>query len=277
MSVAVAARGKDLVVSGGLDNSIRVHDLLLRTADRRVGNHQVGQGVAVAARGGKDIVVSGGDDKSIRVHDLASGQQIAVLEGHQGSVWSVAVASRGGKNLVVSGGDDKSIRVHDLASGQQIAVLEGHQSSVESVAVAARGGKDLVVSGGYDGSIRVHDLASGQQIAVLEGHSVRSVAVASRGGKDVVVSGGGSGTLQISTLRPNSFELAGKTYVLPRTGSVVRVRPDTSRGEVVEYASPAAWRDWSAQYRVDGGVFVTDLDDMPRAAGAKAQQAVTSS
>ena len=103
---------------------------------------------------------------------------------------------------------------------------------------------------------------------MLEGHqgSVCSVAAASRGGQDLVVSGDESGVIQIAALRPNSFELAGKTYVLRRTGSVVWVRPDASRGEVVEYASPDAWRDWSAQYRVDGGVFVTDLDDMPRAA-----------
>ena len=102
---------------------------------------------------------------------------------------------------------------------------------------------------------------------MLEGHQgpVWNVAVASRGGQDVVVSGGGAGMIQIAMLHPNSFELAGKTYVVPRTGPMVRVRPDASRGEVIEYASPEAWRDWSAQYRVNGGVFVTDLDDMPRA------------
>ncbi|MGP0092933.1 MAG: NACHT domain-containing protein, partial [Xanthobacteraceae bacterium] len=121
--------------------------------------------VAVAEIAGKHVVVSGRDDKAIRVFDLASGQQIALLEGHQGYVLSVAVAEIAGKHVVVSGSYDKTIRVFDLASGQQIALLEDHQDCVNSIAVAEIAGKHVVVSGSSDKTIRVFDFASGQQIA----------------------------------------------------------------------------------------------------------------
>jgi WD40 repeat protein len=268
MSVAVASRGgKEVVVSGSYDNTIRVHDLasgqLIAVFE---GHKDPVSSVAVASHGGREVVVSGGYDNTIRVHDLASGQQIAVLEGYQRPVMSIAVASRGGKDVVVSSGDDDTIRVHDLASGQQIVVLEGHKNWVSSVAVASRGGKEIVASGGYDNTIRVHDLASGQQIAVFNQYpvSIGGVAVASDREKTIVISGRSDGVIEFLHLAPETLDVTSKLYVHRATGAFVRLRPQASGGDVVVDASPDAWRYWSAAYRIRGGTFVTDLDNMPR-------------
>ncbi len=272
MSVAVAhVGGKDVVVSGGDDKTIRVFDLasgkLLAVLE---GHRSLVNSVAVAHGGGKDVVVSGGADKTIRVFDLASGKPLAVLEGHQHWVISVAVAHGGGKDVVVSGGYDNTIRVFDLASGKPLAVLEGHQSAVNSVAVAHVGGKDVVVSGGDDNTIRVFDLASGKPLAVLEGHrrAVNSVAVAHMGGKDVVVSGGADNTISVITLSPKLFKPSSEVCIAPDTGAVVALEADDARGDLLVSASPDAWRDWFAEYRVGDSLHTTEIDDIPRAANA---------
>ena len=149
-------------------------------------------------------------------------------------------------------------------------MLEGHQGTVTSVAVARAGGKDVVVSGGADNTIRVFDLGSGKPLAVLEGHQniVTSVAVAHVGGKDVVVSGGADGIVRVVTLAPKRFEVLRKLCIVHNTGSAVALQPDGARGDLLVSASPDAWRDWSAEYRVGDLLHMTDIDDIPRAGSA---------
>jgi WD40 repeat protein len=203
-TVALGSRaGRDVIVSGGDDNTVHVFDLASGQQEAVLEGHASAvMSVAIGSRGGKDVIVSGGHDNTIRIFDLASGLQEAVLEEHAGAVMSVAIGSRGGKNVIVSGGHDNTIRIFDLASGAQEAVLEEHAGAVMSVAIGSRGGKNVIVSGSSDKTIRVFDLASGAQEAVIEGHTgaVMSVAIASRGGKEVIVSGGDDNTIRVFDL-----------------------------------------------------------------------------
>jgi hypothetical protein len=95
-----------------------------------------------------------------------------------------------------------------------------------------------------------------------------SVAVAHVGGKDVVVSGGDDGTISVITLAPKLFKASRKLCIDHSTGSAVALKPDGARGDLLVSASPEAWRDWSAEYRVGDLLHMTDIDDIPRAGSA---------
>ena len=49
------------------------------------------------------FIVSGSDDQSVHVWDALSGEELKVLKGHTGSVWSVALSSN---DTIVSGSSD---------------------------------------------------------------------------------------------------------------------------------------------------------------------------
>ena len=54
-------------------------------------------------------------NSTVRIWDVASGQQVAQLDGHAGRVWSVGFSPDGAQ--IVSGGDDGTVRIWDVASG----------------------------------------------------------------------------------------------------------------------------------------------------------------
>ena len=139
-------------------------------------------------------------------------------------------------------------------------------SGFQTVGVANLGGCDRIVSGGFDGTIRIFDAATGAVRAVLEGHqgAVNSVAVAVLDGRDSVVSGGSDGTIRIFELDTETLAVAGLRCIVPETGSFIDIEPDGDGGYRLRDASPDAWRDWDVEYRVDGRLEMTALDDMPR-------------
>ncbi len=119
-------------------------------------------------------LASASSDGTIRVWDVASGQILATLKGHSGSVTSVAFSPAG--RYLASGSLDRTIRVWDVASGQILATLKGHSTVVWSVAFSPDGRR--LASASLDRTVRIWDVASGENVATLKGHSdgVTSVA-----------------------------------------------------------------------------------------------------
>ncbi len=66
--------------------------------------------VAFFARRGRRIV-SGSFDRTVRVWDANSGQELAVLCGHEGGVWSVLFSPDGGR--IASRSNDSTVRIWD--------------------------------------------------------------------------------------------------------------------------------------------------------------------
>src|SRR6266516_2984377 len=83
------------------------------------------------SRDGTQLVTAGGD-KLIKVWELASGKELARLEGHTAQVLSVAFNTNA--TQVVSGGTDKEIRVWDIRTREKIVSLGSHSAGVTSVA-----------------------------------------------------------------------------------------------------------------------------------------------
>jgi WD40 repeat protein len=110
-------------------------------------------------------VVTASLDKTARVWDASSGQEVAILRGHEITVNSASFSPDGTR--VVTASLDKTARVWDASSGQEMAILRGHDGSVNSASFSPDGTR-LVTAGGK--AARVWNSSSGKEVAVLRGH-----------------------------------------------------------------------------------------------------------
>jgi WD40 repeat protein/energy-coupling factor transporter ATP-binding protein EcfA2 len=114
---------------------------------------------------GKTIVTGGGDGTA-RVWDAASGQELAILRGHEDVVANVQFSTDG--RHVVTASWDGTARVWDAATGAELIILRGHQDRVLDAQFSSDGTR--IVTAGKDGTARVWDASTGQELAALLGH-----------------------------------------------------------------------------------------------------------
>ena len=161
-SVAIT-RDDRYVVSGGVDNTLRVWELGTGRCALTLEGHTAAVRSIAITRDGR-YAVSGGHDNTLRVWELETGRCALTLEGHIDAVYSVALTPDG--NHAVSGGVENTLRVWDLGIGQCELTLEGHTNSVSSVAITPDG--RYAVSGSVDKTIRLWELKTGQCVRTIE-------------------------------------------------------------------------------------------------------------
>jgi hypothetical protein len=108
-------------------------------------------------------LASAGADQAVRLWDPATGEPIALLEGHSYSVRAVAFSPDGVH--LASSSVDGTVRLWDPVGGQPTTILEGHTDLVNSLVFSPD--SMLLASAGSDGTVRLWDLAAGQPIATL--------------------------------------------------------------------------------------------------------------
>jgi WD40 repeat protein len=111
------------------------------------------------ARGGVTPRVFG--DPPIQLIEIASGQEVAILEGHEVATRDLAF-SPDGRFLVSGSGDnrftkDATVRVWDMATGRELRRFEGHLAAVNAIAVSPDGRS--VVSASSDATALVWDIS----------------------------------------------------------------------------------------------------------------------
>src|SRR5208337_1870916 len=81
-------------------------------------------------------------DFTARVWDAATGRELTVLKGHEGSVCSASFSPDGTR--IVTASLDKTARIWDAATGAEVQVFKGHRSgSVLSAAFSPDGKRVL--------------------------------------------------------------------------------------------------------------------------------------
>jgi len=160
-SIALAAAG-ELVVSGGVDGTLRVWRVSTGSCLRVMRGHSSGI-MAVLVAGAANRVVSASWDTTVRVWDLDSGECLHVLGGHLTPVVSLAAV---GTERVAAGASDGSLRLWEIETGKCLATCKGHRDRINSI-LAIPG--DRIASASDDGSVQVWN-QDGLRLGVLTGH-----------------------------------------------------------------------------------------------------------
>mmetsp|Transcript_7483 Transcript_7483/g.17115 ORF Transcript_7483/g.17115 Transcript_7483/m.17115 type:complete len:328 (+) Transcript_7483:38-1021(+) len=146
-------------------------------------------------------LVSGGADGNIKLWDVASGEELAVLQGHSADVHGVAVAFSNTDVLATSSADCTVKLWQHGVLGQSLA---GHEGPVFSVGFSRD--DSLLVSASEDRTARIWHHADGACLAILIGHknAVRKACFGNKRSSSLVVTGSSDGTAMLWKL-PSQF------------------------------------------------------------------------
>ena len=81
---------------------------------------------------GKTLAAGGWGDNTVKLWNVATGEQIASLEGHDKTINGLAFSPEG--NILASGSNDNTVKLWDVAARKETIALEGHSNAVRSIA-----------------------------------------------------------------------------------------------------------------------------------------------
>jgi WD40 repeat protein len=167
-----------MVVSGSLDDSIRIWNWETKTLTHTLEGHRRGVNQVTIDPSGQ-VLASCGDDAIVKVWNLADGSLRQTLKGHLRDVNSVALGGKG--TLLASGSEDSTIKLWALDQGNLVTTLTGAGGMIKTVVLTAR--DQLLISGGLNNAVQVWNLQTAKLIKVLTGHTntVNQVAVSPDG------------------------------------------------------------------------------------------------
>ena len=159
-SVAFSPDGATLASGSG--DGLRLLDVETEAemATYRHGSGGWGPGVnSVAFSPDGTLVASGGDDTTVRLWEVATGDNLAVLDGHDRPVRSVAFSVNG--TILASGDAGLTVRLWDPVSGQRLADLRGEGREINAVDFSPDG--TTLAAGTEDGRIGLWDVSEWAQ------------------------------------------------------------------------------------------------------------------
>jgi WD40 repeat protein len=164
-----------------------------------------------------------------QIWNTESGQQMAILKGHDGLVLTAAFSPDGRR--LITGGTDKTARIWDVETGQVMTVLTGHTDRVAEVAFSTDGQRVITLSG--DQTAGVWDVETGKMVGQLR-HTDRVLSASfNRDGSRVITAS--DTTARVWTL-PSTDDLIEQAKLLtPRCLTI------TQRQIAVIDLAPSFW------------------------------------
>ncbi len=162
-SVASAIFSPDgkLVLSCGMDGTVRLSDAVSLQEVRVLKGHEKGVLHAVFSRDGQTIL-TGGQDHTARSWETDTGKMLQVFKGHEGGVQTVTFSPDGKRVLTASW--DRTARLWDAQTGRELMRYGGHTAAVLGAAFSSDG-KQVVTAG--DRTVKLRDAETGQVTAEL--------------------------------------------------------------------------------------------------------------
>jgi len=183
---------------------------------------------------GTSTLISGSSDKTAIIWDAANWTKKAVLNDHDGRIWSIAA----GNDIVTTACSDGIVRLYNITSTNMLAKLSNHNGDVYSVDTDIDGRH--IVSGGYDQNVIVWDTPTQAPETILKGHSAAVTAVIYDPIKNLVVSGGKDLTVQLWDVRSYLAIM----QLTPVLGEVTSISADPSFTRILAATKDSTNRIW---------------------------------
>jgi WD40 repeat protein len=197
-----------LLASGGKDGQIHLWNVE-RGDHLTLDGHR---GWVTCLTVGERYLAAGGSDRQILVWELASGQCIARLAGHAGTLSGVALSSD--EERIVSTAYDATLRVWDLDFKRQRLLITG-DAEISSLAILHGGGTAVTAS--LDRNVRSWDLTDRRETVIVGAHDRFITSLALSPDSRQLVSAGGDGGLRawdIPSGTPNdSWPHSGEAWI----------------------------------------------------------------
>ncbi len=186
--------GKMLAVGG---ESTALWQLDSDDAGRVLSGHKDGYGrsfavTALAFHPSAPLLATGATDETVRLWDLREGRQVALLQGHTGTIENLRFSADGRRLL--SSSQDSTVHIWNVANGRLRATLNGHANSVFSASYSQDGQK--IVTASADATVRIWDAGSAREIVRLLSHTGPVVWAEFADGDRSIVSASWDGTIK---------------------------------------------------------------------------------
>jgi len=198
------------IVSAGDDKVIRVWDWrkgrTIRTIRGEIAPGNSGKIFALALSPDERWLAAAGwmDDSDalepccgdIRIFDFATGKLVALLQGHDNSVYDLAFSPD--NRLLASAGADQRVILWDVDTHKPVRELDedaAHTDRVVKVQFADDGRK--LVTASYDGTVKLWSTANGKLISQIQRHATRIYALAVTPDGSKIASGDANGQIRL--------------------------------------------------------------------------------
>jgi WD40 repeat protein len=101
-------------------------------------------------------LATGGEKNTVKLWNVQTGQELTLLQGHKGDVYSVAFSPDDDGRWIASAGEDSTVKLWDSHTGSLVHSFRGHTGVVSSVAFSPDGRR--LVSGSRDHTVKVWDV-----------------------------------------------------------------------------------------------------------------------
>lgn len=196
-SVAVS-HGKEFIVSGSLDKTVRVWSISTRKQIQVLEGHTQRIWCVDISKEDK-FVVSGDNGGTIIVWNLASGEKNLVTEGHRGSVNCVVFSKK--DEFILSAGRDGTIKKWSLALEQQNLMPNGNYGKILSLAISSK--DEFIAFGSKKNPIWVYNIGSRNLTSLKNSHCGFGLAISKNDKFLVSLSFTGSQNLTVWDLTQN--------------------------------------------------------------------------
>jgi WD40 repeat protein/tetratricopeptide (TPR) repeat protein len=180
-------------------------------------------------------LATAGADGTVWLWDTASGDEVAVLEGHYGGINAIAFNQYYG-TLLATAGEDGTARVWNLRDPELAPlVLLGHSGPVNAVAFMQNGAK--LATAGADGTARLWNRYNGEVEAVLRGHEGSLSAVAFQPEGDLLATADSAGVARLWAVAADESQVTLRGD--PDGATALAFRPDGSLLATGDYSGTA--------------------------------------